>query len=212
MPTKTHFVLAFCSCLFGTACIVNNSSHLIGLLHGPSDEINASNKYQSLQDKLIALGAQNDYGWPWEDTESTDLVFASYNDMAYQDHRALILRDAGIIGAVFAMILALANNFMSVSYSVSKRLRFLLLASPLYLAPGLAGQLVFQKSIPIEIIMLKTWGVAKGLAYVGYCSGRALLIGLGGGTSSDVSTIHDLKVVATSCLLVFIMGLISWRK
>lgn len=179
-----------------------DSLQLIGLLHGPSDENNALDRQQSIQTKLLALAQQNEFTLPWEDGET---VFKYYQDEAYQDDRALILRDAGVICAFFTLLLVLVSNFTSTSYSASQRLWFSLLALPLYFAPGFLGQIVFQKTIPVEIALFKTWGAAKGMSYIGYCSLKGLLVGLGDGPSTYLTTIHDLKVVGSASFLVFVM-------
>ena len=202
MTTKTHSLLSFCVCFFCTACIVTNSLPLISFLHGPSDETKALDQQQSARTEVSALATQSNYGWPWEANETADRVLAFYHGVGYQDQRALVLRDAGIISALFTLILVLAPNFMSISYSASQRLRFLLLALPLYITPGLFGQVVFQKTVPIEMLMLQSWGAAKGLSYVGYCSGRDLLIGSENLQSTFLSLIHNVSVTVSSYFLV----------
>jgi len=171
------------------------------MLHGPSDEKHALDQRQSLQTKLLA----HEYSWPWDDTETADLISALYQDVAYQDYRAQILRDAGIIAAFFTMILVLVANFTSRSYSKSERLCFFLLALPLMVTPGLVGQVVFQKTVPIEILLFQASDVAKGFSYIGYCSIQSILIGLGDGASTFLTLIHELKVVSSAGLLVFLI-------
>ena len=161
----------------------------------------------------LARQQRDDADWP--DTETAESIFALYRDLAYQDSRAMILRDAGVISAVFTLLIALLPLFgPNISSSTSQRVRFLLLAILLYITPGLVGQVVFQKLVPIEILLLKSWGEVNGLIYVGYCSGRSLLSGLVDEEAYTVLAIfHDLKVVVLAGLLVFlILGLIPSGK
>ena len=88
--------------------------------------------------------------------------------------------------------------------------------------PGLVGQVVFQKTIPIEIQLLEVMGTAKGLSYIGYCSLKSLLVGLGGqddggdddgSLSAILAVFHDFKVVTCAGLLVFVvLGLMPPKK
>lgn len=149
------------------------------------------------------------YVRPWDDTETADLVYSIYQDVAYLDHRAQILRDAGIVAAIFTMILSLATNFMPTLYSKHQRLCFFLLALPMYIMPGLVGQLVYQKSLPFEVQLLKEGygakGMGKGLFYIGYCSFQSILIGLGNGAPTSFALIHEFKVISLAGLLAFIL-------
>mmetsp|Transcript_41189 Transcript_41189/g.86489 ORF Transcript_41189/g.86489 Transcript_41189/m.86489 type:complete len:217 (-) Transcript_41189:80-730(-) len=216
MGAKIHAALAIAFSVATFIVIFTSSLPLIGLLHGPSDEKKAVAQQQYIQAKILELGEENGVIWPWNDTERVeDLVFHPYQDIAYQDQRALVLRDAGIIAAFFALILVLAPNFMPVYYSKSQRLRFLSLALPLYFVPGLIGQIAFQKTIPMEIMLLEAWGLAKGFSYVGYCSLQSLLIGGGvdgDGPSMLFTMMHDLKVVMSASGLVFlVLGLMPGK-
>jgi len=88
--------------------------------------------------------------------------------------------------------------------------------------PGLVGQVVFQKTIPIENQLLEVLGPAKGLSYIGYCSLKSLLVGLGGqedggdddgSLSAILAVLHDFKVVMSAGLLVFVvLGLMPPEK
>lgn len=208
MTTNTHVLLALVFCY--TACVVihTNCLRLIGFLHGPSDEMSAFDQQQQVQSKLLSLSAQQKYVAHWPDNDETaESVFAIYRDLAYFDTRAIILRDAGVVAALFTLFLALIPNFMSLSYSASQRVRFLLLAILLYITPGLVGQVAFQNTVPIESLLLKSWGALKGLSYVNYCTVQSLLMGLtdDNGTYTVLAIIHDLKVVASASLLVFLI-------
>ena len=163
-------MLALCLCYTSFIVVVCISSQLIGFIHGPSSH-NASVEQQLSFDKLPAIDNQDNYS-----AETADLVLEQYYKTAYTDDRALILRDAGIISALLAMIIVMFPNFTSTSYS--NRLCFLLLILPLYLLPGLLGQILFQKSIPIEIWLI-TKSPSSGLKYIAYCSAKSLLVGMG---------------------------------
>ena len=175
-------MLALCLCYTSFIVVVCISSHkLIGFVHGPSAH-NASVE-QQLFDKLPAIDNQDNYS-----AETADLVLKQYTT-AYTDDRALISRDAGIISALLALIIVMFPNFTSTSYSNSQRLSFLLLILPLYLLPGLLGQILFQKSIPIEIWLIKK-SPSNGLAYIAYCSAKSLLVGMG--ESQIVSCLENI--------------------
>lgn len=201
MVTKTHAVLAFAFCLATHAVIFTKSLALIGVLHGPSDEINALDHQRSIQTEILSLsGHAEDITWPWDD------VFTPYQNSAYQDPRAVILRDAGIIAALYALVLATVSSITSIYYTASQRLYLLFLVLPLYVGPGLIGQVYFQKTIPIEIVLLDTCGLRKGLSYIGYCSMQSLLTGLGiDGPYSASTLVHDLKVVLSAEFLTYIV-------
>ena len=149
-------------------------------------------------DKLPAIDNQDNYS-----AETADLVLEQYYKTAYTDDRALISRDAGIISALLTMILVMFPNFTSTSYSNSQRLSFLLLILPLYLLPGFLGQMLFQKSIPIEILLI-TKSSSSGLIYIAYCSAKSLLVGMGESQSVFSTIMHELKVVVSAVILVFV--------
>ena len=167
-------------------------------MFGPSAQNYASVEQQLLFDKLPAINNQDNYS-----VGTADLVLEQYK-MAYtDDERALISRDAGIISALLTMILVMFPNFTSTSYSNSQRLSFLLLILPLYLLPGFLGQMLFQKSIPIEILLI-TKSPSSGLTYIAYCSAKSLLVGMGGSLSTFSTIVHELKVVISSAIIVFV--------
>ena len=195
--TKSHSVLALCLCYTSFILVVCISSQLIGFIFGPSARNYASVEQQLLFDKLPAINNQDIYI-----AETAALVLEQYK-MAYTEERALVSRDAGIISALLAMILVMFPNFTSTSYSNSQRLSFLLLILPLYLLPGLLGQMLFQKSIPIEILLIEK-SPLSGLTYIAYCSAKSLLVGMGGSLSTFSTIMHELKVVISSVILVFV--------
>ena len=190
-------MLAICLCYTSFIVVVCISSQLIGFIHGPSSH-NASVERQLSFDKLPAIDNQDNYS-----AETADLVLEQYYTTAYTDDRALILRDAGIISALLAMIIVMFPNFTSTSYSNSHSISFLLLILPLYLLPGLLGQILFQKSVPIEIWLI-TKSPSSGLKYIAYCSAKSLLVGMGESQSVFSTIMHELKVVVSAVILVFV--------
>ena len=184
-----------------TTCIsmINISQQLIGFQSGPSAEIACIEKQQLVQSKLNKiLEQQNDY----TAIESANMILEQYNS-AYQDHFTLILRDAGKISAIYVLLLVLFPKFSDTKYSKEQRM-WLMVLIPLFIAPSMIGQMFIQNTIPIESTILNTFGFAKGLAYIEYCSGRSLLIGLGVGVSVFDTIIHETKVVATAALFMFV--------
>ena len=177
--------------------MINISQLLIGFLSGPSAEIACIEKEQLIKSKLNKiLEQQNDY------IESAEMILEHY-DLAYEDYYTLILRDAGKISAIYVLLLALFPKFSDTKYSKGQRM-WLMILIPLFLIPSMFSQVFIQNTVPIESTILNTFGIAKGLAYIEYCSGRSLLIGLGIGVGSLDLIIHETKVVLTAALLTFI--------
>jgi hypothetical protein len=204
MTIKTHAALAisFCYATCIVICCNSNALPLIGFLYGPTSEIDAQHQKRSVEAMLAPLAATRHDGnaWPWENIDIFEVVLDQYNDVAYRDHRALVLRDAGVIAAFFALILTLNPN-----YGVVSRLKFSLLSLPLYAAPGMVGQITFLRTTPIEILLLKAWGVRRGMACIGYCSIRSLLSGPENALLTGSTLIHDIRVVVAAGLLVFLL-------
>jgi hypothetical protein len=202
MTIETHAALAISFCY--ATCIViicNNSLPLIGFLYGPTSEIDARDRNRSVEAMLVPLlAAGGGNARPWDDAKTFGFVLAQYDDVAYKDHRALVLRDAGVVAAFFALILALDPNL-----GVASRLKCSLLSLPLYAAPGLVGQISILRATPIEILLLKAWGLRRGLACVGYCSIRSLLSGPEVALLTGSALLHDIKVVVAAGLLAFLM-------
>ena len=63
---------------------------------------------------------------------------------------------------------------------------------------------VLRNTVPIETTILNTFGFAKGLAYIVYCSCRSIISGLGVGVGVLDTIKHETKVVATAALLTFV--------
>jgi len=166
---------------------------------GPSAEIACIEKQQLVQSKLNKiLEQQNDYNF----IESAEMILEQY-DKTYQDYYTLILRDAGKISAIYLLLLVLFPKFSDTKISKGQRM-WLMVLIPLFLIPSMLSQIFIQNTVPIESTILNTFGVAKGLAYIEYCSGRSLLIGLGIGVSLFETIIHETKVVATAALFMFV--------
>ena len=103
MTTTSHVLLALVFCYTTNIVIRYQCNGLIGLLHGPSDEKIANEQEHHVQNKLLSLAQQRD-DVHWPDVDTAESIFALYRDLAYQDHRALVLRDAGVISAVFTLL------------------------------------------------------------------------------------------------------------
>jgi len=214
MTIKTHAALAILFCYATCIVICNNSTLLIGFLYGPTSEVDARDQRRSVEavllvsiDAIMRGGGGGRSGRSarqiWNnDAETYDAFLAKYDDAAYYgDRRAVVLRDAGIIAAFFALILA-----MNANYDIASRLKFIILSLPLYVVPGLVGQLAFQRTTPIEILLLNAWGMRGGIACIGYCSVRSLLRGLDEVAEFIGHTIlHDVEVVTCAGLLAFLM-------
>jgi len=179
--------------------MINISQQLIGFQSGPSAEIACIEKQQLVQSKLNKiLEQQNDYTV----IESAEMILQQY-DKTYQDYYTLILRDAGKISAIYVLLLVLFPKFSDTKYSKGQRM-WLMVLVPLFIAPSMISQILIQNTVPIESTILNTFGFAKGLAYIEYCSGRSLLIGLGIGVSLFETIIHETKVVTTAAIFMFV--------
>jgi len=144
--------------------MINISQHLIGFISGPSAEIACIEKQQLVQSKLNKILEQhNDYTV----IESAEMILEQY-DKTYQDYYTLILRDAGKISAIYVLLLVLFPKFCDRKYSKGQRM-WLMVLIPLFIAPSMMSQILIQDTIPIESIILNTFGFAKGLAYIEYC-------------------------------------------
>ena len=211
---SSHGLLGILLCYATCIIICTSSLPLIGSLHGPSDERIATKRQALMQSQFLAMTNRDGaISWPWDDIGTAEAVLAMYEEVAYQDDRAAILRDAGAVAALFALLLAMFPNFTTNSYSTSQRLYFAMLALPMYIASSQVGQIVFEKTNPIEIEMGQTWGMAKAMAFALYCSGQSLLTGIGGELLSSVSLMHEAKVVVSAgALSFFILGLMPCSK
>ena len=185
-----------------TTCIsmINISQQLIGFQSGPSAEIACIEKQQLVQSKLNKILEQID---EYTTIESANMILEQY-DKTYQDYYTLILRDAGKISAIYVLLLVLFPKFSDTKYSKRQRMWILMATIPLFIAPSMLSQVFIQNTVPIESTILNTFGFAKGLAYIEYCSGRSLLIGLGIGVGTLKTIIHETKVVATAALFMFV--------
>lgn len=137
-----------------------------------------------------------------------DIYQAAYGDADGDgDDRggAAIVRDAGAICAIFAILVGLVPKFTSTTYSLLTRIQFLLLAVPIYVTAAFLGQLILRKSTPIEVLLVETWGVREAFMLGGYCSIKSLF-GDGFGVEGEIMTttiLRETKVVGIAVLLAF---------
>ena len=117
------------------------------------------------------------------------------------DHESpsAILCDAIAIAALFSLILILIPNFMPTSYLAHQRVQFLLLVMPLYVTLAFIRQVIFEKTIPVELSFLNTLGVGKGFLLGVYCFFQCLHLRL-----VLLCSYTNLKVVWVESLLVFL--------
>ncbi|KAL9184560.1 hypothetical protein ACHAXT_012530 [Thalassiosira profunda] len=205
MSTKAHALLALFLCL-ATSLVVHTSLGAIGLFFGPSAAARALEQQQQLQTSLAAVERAHGAPWPWEDGASAVGDIVCSNDGV--DARSDILRDAGMVAGIFALLLALARKFSAKEMTSERRMALLLLSVPLCVLPGLVGQLVFEQRVPNEVTAIQSLGLGKGMAYFGYCLSKGLFGGVG--DASAIATLfHESKVVAVAGLLsVSILGVV----
>ncbi len=173
-------------------------------------------------------------------TTTAEQIYNPHYELAYQHHYVTcILRDAGMIAALFAVLRA-CNFFATAATSsttnddknnnktnkIMQRLYHLFMAVSLFILPGMIGQLLLSKTVPIEILLLNRYnnnnnvttsssfiGILEGIMYMGYCSLKSLS-SLGGEegvyhvvVSSVGNVVYELKVVGVAlALVVFFLG------
>ncbi|KAL7460652.1 hypothetical protein ACHAXS_001096 [Conticribra weissflogii] len=203
MTTKAHAILSLLLCQATCLLVYKKSPQLIGFIHGPSAEIFAIDRNAALRSLLTTstyMEIMNDGG------DCEDIYQAAYGDGDGDDRDgAAIVRDAGAICAIFAILVGLVPKSTSKKYSVLQRIQFLLLALPIYVTASFLGQVIVRKSTPIEVLLAETWGVRDGFLLGGYCSILSLL---GDGfdvTGETIRTIilHEMKVVVIAVLFAF---------
>ena len=166
--------------------------------------------------------------WMTRIATTAEQIYNPHYELAYQHEHdcnyMCILRDGGVIAALY--VLLHACNFFGTSsttkqqqqqQSSQRRQRFyyLFLAGVLFILPGMIGQIVFSKTIPIEIIVLLNYrfnndnvvsslrGMLERLLYVGYCSLKSVLDHHhGGGDLTFGSVVYELKVVGVALAFV----------
>lgn len=207
MATTIHTFISLLFCQSACLLIYHSSPQLISLLHGPSAQIFASDREAALQ-SILASSPSHEIN----DAACDEIYQPAYDHN--DDYRSAIFRDAGAIAALFSLLLILVPKFTSIHYSARQRFQFLLLTLPVYVTPALIGQIVFQKSAPVEILLLKTWGLKPGILFAGYCSTQSLLGGALDGRAWTVNyIIHELHVVGVAGLIVFlILGIMPFAK
>ena len=221
--------------------IITYKSHeLIGFIYGPSTQLFAT-KQQIIQSNLLSRILTNSEtistttsttttiaSWMARIAATAEQIYNPHYELAYQhDCNTCILRDGGVIAALY--VLLHACNFFGTSSTTKQqspqsssqrrqRFHYLFLAGALFILPGMIGQLVISKTIPIEIIVLLNnrfnndnmdvvallRGMLERLLYVGYCSLRSVLDHRygGGGDLVVESMVYELKVVGVALAFV----------
>jgi hypothetical protein len=216
--------------------IITCKSHeLIGFIYGPSSQIFAT-KQQIIQSNLLSRILTNSETistttttslsmttWMTRIAATAEQIYNPHYELAYQLHdcnTTCILRDGGVIAALY--VLLHACNFFGTTTPTKQqqpspqrqRFHYLYLAGVLFILPGMIGQIVLSKTIPIEIVLLKRdvsslRGIFERLLYVGYCSLKSVLDHHHGGGGDLVvgSMVYELKVVGVALAFVaFFLG------
>ena len=132
-----------------------------------------------------------------------------------------VLRDAGVFTAMIAVLRACNffgtdDNTTTITTKSLRRWRYhyLFMAGVLFILPGMIGQLLLTKTIPIEILLMNRFnnsntdmslsGIVEGIMYVGYCSLKSVLGGQEGGDGMypSNSAVYELKVVGVALAFV----------
>eukprot|EP00956_Cyclotella_meneghiniana_P042153 scaffold248381_cov99-Cyclotella_meneghiniana.AAC.1 len=219
MTTKLHTITALATLSTIDCLIYFNPSSLIGYLYGPQAQLSAIDQYISLvyggssdsSPSSAPISAVVDkYYHQFTDNETSlhaqDDAYSrcdAYNT-AYQEFT--LPRDAGIIASLFTIMLLLLPKFLSVRYTRQQYLCFLLLLPLLSLTPGLMGQIILTRSIPIELSFLKL-GVVRGMGLIQYCSMQSFVSGSNvhhDGSMEDV-LLYDSKLVGLAASLLFVV-------
>jgi len=219
--------------------VIYKSHELIGFIYGPSSQLFAT-KQQIIQSNLLSrifsesestTTATTALSWMMARIASTaEQIYNTHYELAYQhehDSMTCILRDAGVFTAMIAVLRAC--NFFgtdddNTTTTTTKSLRrwhryhYLFMAGALFILPGMIGQLLFSKTIPIEILLLNRFnnsntdmslsGIVEGIMYVGYCSLKSVLGHQEGGDGMyPSSAVYELKVVGVALAFVaFFLG------
>mmetsp|Transcript_22854 Transcript_22854/g.34632 ORF Transcript_22854/g.34632 Transcript_22854/m.34632 type:complete len:237 (+) Transcript_22854:152-862(+) len=216
--------------------VIYKSHELIGFIYGPSTQLFAT-KQQIIQSNLLSrIFAESESittstrvsSWMARIASTAEQIYNPHYELAYQhDHDCMtcILRDAGVFTAMIAVLRAC--NFFGTddnnTTTTTKSLRrwhlyhYLFMAGALFILPGMIGQLLFSKTIPIEILLLNRFnsntdmslsGIVEGVMYVGYCSLKSVLGQEGGdGMYFSNSAVYELKVVGVALAFVaFFLG------
>ena len=151
---------------------------------------------------------------------TAEQIYNPHYELAYQhDCKTCILHDAGVIAALFAILHA-CNFFgdtISKRQQQQRRFHYFFMAGALFILPGMIGQLLISKTIPIEIVLLNRFntdtslsGMLESLLYVGYCSWKSVLDHHYDGVYRIVAmgnAMYELKVVGVALALVaFFLG------
>ena len=223
--------------------IITYKSHeLIGFIYGPTSQLFAT-KQQVIQSNLLSRILTNNETISSSTTTALSMktrmaritataeqIYNPHYELAYQLHDSnttCILRDGGVIAALY--VLLHACNFFGTSSPTTQqqsqqssqqrqRLHYLYLAGVLFILPGMIGQIVFSKTIPIEIVLWNNRfnnddnmdvvallrGMLERLLYVGYCSLKSVLDHRygGGGDLVVESMVYELKVVGVALAFV----------
>jgi len=179
-------VTLLCAAICSVLC--TRSLELIGFVYGPVNELLASEGQREVAEKLSSFEADK---WPWEGDQS---ILSALYDQSYWNEEAATLRDAGEVAAIFAMILALVPNFTNRKYSRQQQLLLLIMSSQVRALAALAGQIIFQKSVPVETLIIQRLGLSRGVLTCQYCSIRSLVDGFSQ-HSQILSLLSDGKVV-----------------
>lgn len=249
MSQNQHAPLLSLSITTTLFLLVTYKSHeLIGFLYGPSSQLFAT-KQQFIQSNLLAriYSTDNDdndqqqttifttlMSWMTNMSTTAEQIYNPHYELAYQHHYVTcILRDAGMIAAMFAVLRA-CNFFASTATNttnssnnktnkIMQRWYHLFMAVSLFILPGMIGQLLLSKSVPVEILLLNRFnnnnvttssfiGILEGIMYMGYCSLKSLSsLGEEGVyhvvLSSVGNVVYELKVVGVAlALVVFFLG------
>jgi hypothetical protein len=238
--SQQHVPLLSLSIITILLLLVTYKNHeLIGFLHGPSSQLFAT-KQQIIQSNLLSRiysdGEYNDdqqttLSWMTQISTTAEQIYNPHYELAYQHHYATcILRDAGIIAAMFALLRA-CNFFASTTPTTptttttndnnkTKTMQHcyhLFMAVALFILPGMIGQILLSKTVPIEILLLNrnnnndVTRILESIMYVGYCSLKSLLRqgeeGVYRVVSSVGNVVFELKVVGVALTFVaFFLG------
>mmetsp|Transcript_20796 Transcript_20796/g.48829 ORF Transcript_20796/g.48829 Transcript_20796/m.48829 type:complete len:206 (-) Transcript_20796:77-694(-) len=155
-------------CAVVCAILFTRSLELIGFIYGPVNELLASERQREVAGQLSSLETDK---WPWEGDQS---ILSAVYDQSYRNQGAATVRDAGEVAAIFAMILALIPNLTNRKYSIREKLLLLIMSSQVRAMSAMMGQIAFQRSVPVETLMIQRLGLFRGILTWQYCSVRSV--------------------------------------
>ena len=182
--------------------VIFKSNELIGFIHGPSSQLFATKQqiiHYNILTRIFSDSPQTS-SWITDIAATAEQIYNPHYDLSYQHDRVTcVLRDAGVIAGLFA-VLRTFNFFAGTEITTkSQRWRNLFIAIALFMLPGMIGQILISRMSPIEVLIMtrgSLTGIIESILFVGYCSFKSIL-----SQHDGILSIHDFQVVGVALAL-----------